>query len=254
MLKAEAKEKGWDCLAISLPRIYGQKSINPELIRHSVTGYTQEKRWIHSARAERWEQRLKEAAVVPDQPFPRSWGVAYPCPIHRQEREGKFYARPVDCDGCPYNLAVYPGVKCLAVKGIRSLRDFKVPEEARMAAIEKLQKENDERRILIAQERERREKLNSFKRLNTYYSNQRPVPQPAKPAISFEEKIRLGKLEVAAKMEKPSDEPVFDQFNVRWLKCTCCGEIKSSDEMSSYGGRNSANMGICRDCSRNRNK
>lgn len=123
-----------------------------------------------------------------------------------------------------------------------------------MAAIEKLQKENDERRILIAQERERREKLNSFKRLNTYYSNQRPVPQPAKPAISFEEKIRLGKLEAAAKMEKPSDEPVFDQFNVRWLKCTCCGEIKSSDEMSSYGGRNSANMGICRDCTRNRNK
>lgn len=254
LIKAEAKEKGWDCLAISLPRISGKKSINPELIRHGVTGHTQEKRWIHSARAERWEQRLKEAAVVPDQPFPRSWGVAYTCPIHRQERDGKFYARPADCDGCPFNFAVYPGVKCLAVRGIRNLRDFKVPEEERMAAIAKQQMENDERRILIAQEREQREKLNSFKRLNTYYSNQRPVPQPPKPAISFEEKIRLGKLEVAARMEKPSDEPVFDQFNVRWLKCTCCGEIKSSDEMSSYGGRNSANMGICRDCSRNRNK
>ena len=254
VLKAEAKEKGWDCLAISLPRITGKKSISSELIRQSVMGHVQEKKWIHNARAERWEQRLKEAAIVPEQPFPQSWGVAYSCPIHRQERDGKFYARPADCDGCPFNFAVYPGVKCLAVKGIRNLRDFKVPEEERMVAIAKLQKENDERRILIAQERERREKLSSFKRLNTYYSNQRLVLQPPKPAISFEEKIRLGKLEVAAKMEIPSDEPVFDQFNVRWLKCTCCGEIKSSDEMSSYGGRNSANMGICRDCTRNRNK
>ena len=121
-----------------------------------------------------------------------------------------------------------------------------------MATIAKLQKENDDRRVLIAQERERREKLNSFKRLNTYYSNQRPTPQPSKPIVSFEEKIRLGKLEVAKRMEQPSDEPVFDQFNIRWLKCTCCGEVKSSEEMSSYGGRNSANMGICRDCTRNK--
>lgn len=253
-LKAEAKEKGWECLTISLPRITGKRSINPDLIRHSVTGYTQEKLWIHSARAERWEQRLKDAAITPEQPFPRSWGVAYTCPIHRQEREGKFYARPADCDGCPYNLVLYPSVKCLAVNGIRSLRDFKISVEERMATIAKLQKENDERRVLISQERERREKLNSFKRLNAYYSNQRPTPQPSKPTVSFEEKIRLGKLEVAKRMEQPSDEPVFDQFNIRWLQCTCCGEIKSSDEMSSYGGRNCANRGICRDCARNRSK
>lgn len=71
-LKAEAKEKGWECLTISLPRITGNKSINSDLIRHSVTGYTQKKLWIHSARAERWEQRLKDAAITPEQPFPRS--------------------------------------------------------------------------------------------------------------------------------------------------------------------------------------
>lgn len=253
-LKSEATAKCWECLSISLPKITGKKSINPEHVRHSVVGYVQEKLWIHSSRAERWEQRLKDAAITPEQPFPRSWGITYACPIHRQEREGKFYARPADCDGCPYNLAVSPSVKCLASKGIRSLKDFKIPIEDRMATIAKLQKENADRRILIAQEHERREKLNSFKRLNTYYSNQRLPPQPSKPTFSFEEKIRLGKLEVTKRMEQPSDEPVFDQFNIRWLKCTCCGEIKSSDEMSSYGGRNSANRGICRDCTRNRSK
>lgn len=254
MLKAEAKEKGWDCISISLPKILGKESIHPALIRQSVMGRSPEKRWIQNALAERWEQRLNEAAVVPPQPFPRSWGIAYLCPIHRQKREGQYYARPTDCDGCSFNLAIYPDVKCLAVKGIRNLRDFRVPEGTRMDAIAKLQKGNDERHMRIAREWEMRKKRNGAHWNTTYYPSQRPAPQAPKPTIPYGERIRLGKLEVTEKMERPSDEPVFDRFNTRWLKCTCCGGIKPSNEMASYGGYNSANRGICRDCARNKNK
>lgn len=253
-LKAEAKEKEWDCLAISLPKILGRESIHPALIRQSVIGRSLEKCWIQNALAERWNQRLKDAAVVPEQPFPRSWGVAYLCPIHKQKREENYYARPADCDGCLFNLSVYPAVKCLAAKGIRNLRDFMIPEEKRMAVIAKMQRENDERHILIAQEQNRREKYNATRWNVAYNPDKKPAPQPPKPTIPYEERVRLGKLEIADKMANPSNEPVFDRFNIRWLKCTCCGEIKPSDEMTSYGGRNSANMGICRGCARNGNK
>lgn len=249
-LKAESKEKNWECLTIPLPQITGNNSINPELVRHSVVESSQEKNWIHSALAERWRKRLNDAAIIPEQPFPHSSGIIYTCPIHRQERDGKFYARPEDCDGCPYNLSLYPSVKCLAPNGIRSLKDFKTPVEERMANIAMLQKENDKRHIFIAQEQARREKLICTNQLNTYSTNQPPIPQSTKPAVSYEEKIRLGKLEVAKRMERPSNEPVYDQFNIRWLKCTCCGAIRPSDKMSSYGGRNRANMGICSECAR----
>ena len=71
-----------------------------------------------------------------------------------------------------------------------------------------------------------------------------------KCAASVEDRKYLDKQEILKRMERPFDDPVFDQFHVRWLMCTRCHEIKPSDEMASYGGRHSANMGICRECSR----
>lgn len=251
MLRAEAKEKGWECIAIAIPKITESKALNPDLLCRAIEGNAQEKTWIYSKRAARWERRLRDAAITPEQPFPDSWGTAYVCPIHRQEREGKFYARPVDCDGCQFNLSLYPKTKCLAASGIRRLKDFKTPVDVRMDYVSKLQRENDERRVIILQEQERHEKMRQFKKLNTYYSNQKmkKIP-PTELSVSLEEKRRLGRLEVMDRMEKPSDVPVFDQFNVRWIKCTRCGRIQPSEEMSSYGGRGSANMGVCRECSR----
>jgi hypothetical protein len=45
-----------------------------------------------------------------------------------------------------------------------------------------------------------------------------------------------------------SNEPFYDSFGRRWLKCKNCGAIKREDEMLSYGGRGSENRGVCRNC------
>ena len=133
------------------------------------------------------------------------------------------------------------------MNGIQHLRDIKLPIEQRMESIQKLQKENDERHLLIAQIQKDREQSLCLNQCN---SNQHNPTIQCESALSVEERNRLGKQEILKSMERPSDEPVFDQFHVRWLKCTRCHEIKPSDEMASYGGRHSANMGICRECSR----
>lgn len=46
-----------------------------------------------------------------------------------------------------------------------------------------------------------------------------------------------------------SNERIVDEYGYRWLLCTVCGQIYREDDMSSYGGRNSVNKGVCRNCS-----
>ena len=46
------------------------------------------------------------------------------------------------------------------------------------------------------------------------------------------------------------NEPIYDSSMWRWLKCTDCGKLFRADQMASYGGQNSINKGICRECSR----
>ena len=48
------------------------------------------------------------------------------------------------------------------------------------------------------------------------------------------------------------NEPIYDKFNWRWLKCTNCEKLFRADQMASYGGRGSINKGICRKCSNDR--
>lgn len=45
-----------------------------------------------------------------------------------------------------------------------------------------------------------------------------------------------------------SEEPFYDRYSRRWLKCKNCGAIKREEEMLSYGGRNGVNKGICKTC------
>lgn len=133
------------------------------------------------------------------------------------------------------------------MNGIQHLRDIKLSIEQRMESIQKMQKENDERHLLVAQmQNDREQSLCRNQRNNKQYN----PTMFQESALSVEERKYLGKQEILKRMERPSDDPVFDQFHVRWLMCTRCHEIKPSDEMASYGGRHSANMGICRECSR----
>lgn len=248
LLRREARTEGWDCLSVPLPRIYDKDSINPVMLQNSLLGFVEEKSWFRSARSDRWMLRLEEAAKKPPQTLPTAWGTTYDCPVHSQHRDGKYYARPQDCEYCTYNLSTYPECKCLAFKGIQHLRDFKRPEEQLKAEVNKRRRANEERLELIAMQQEQREKLRNFQKIRQQYSHHASKPQPVQ--YSREERLRLGMLEVADKFNDPTDNPVFDRFSTRWLKCTRCGEIKPSEVMSSYGGRGCAHLGICRDCSR----
>ena len=247
-LRLEAKESDWDCLSIPLPRIQDKESINPNMLRNSIQCCVQEKFWIRNARADRWKQRLKDAAVVLQQRISTSLGTIYDCPLHVQSRDGKYYARPYDCEDCTFNLSVYPECKCLAFKGIQHLRDFKRPEDQLQEEVSKRRTENEERLRLIAIQQEQCEKLRNFRKLNQHYASQINKPQPI--IYSREERLKIGRQEVADRFNTPTDNPIFDRFNTRWLKCTRCGEIKPSEAMSSYGGRGKAHLGICRDCIR----
>lgn len=110
---------------------------------------------------------------------------------------------------------------------------------------------NEERLHLIAIQQKQREKLRSLRDPKQNYSSQANKPKPVQ--IPREEQLRIGRQEVTDKFIAPTDDPVFDRFNRRWLRCTCCGEIKPSEIMADYGGRGKANIGICRDCSRLKN-
>ena len=47
-----------------------------------------------------------------------------------------------------------------------------------------------------------------------------------------------------------STEWTMDQYGRRWIKCKVCGEIKRDSQMSSYGGKDGVNLGICSTCIR----
>lgn len=64
-----------------------------------------------------------------------------------------------------------------------------------------------------------------------------------------------GKQEILDRLrENGPDENVMlkDSFANRWLWCISCGSIARDIDMASYGGKNSANKGICRECSKQR--
>lgn len=62
------------------------------------------------------------------------------------------------------------------------------------------------------------------------------------------EKLKEGYKE-ALEFDFESEEPFYDSFNMRWVKCVECGQIKSTKEMVQYGGKKQKiNYGICRAC------
>lgn len=62
-------------------------------------------------------------------------------------------------------------------------------------------------------------------------------------------KLKKGLAEIRDRFTQ-QEEIIRDSFGQRWIQCKVCGEIKPDYEFSSYGGKNSVNLGICRECSR----
>lgn len=249
LLRDEARQREWNCLVIDLPRIEDESSISLALLKVSVKGCVSDKRWVHHVDAARAFQRLEENAVTPAPALPKDYGVTYECPIHRQFRDGKYYARSLDCDGCSFNLAEYPNCKCLAHIGVQEYKDFDTPIEKRMEKIKVLASANDMRHQYIQQEAEHRR--NTRPVAPGYY---RPgvatVSPPVSKGYTQAEKLALGRKEMEEKFDPKSGELAIDSFGRRWVQCTKCMRVVPSEDCPMYGGRTGVNLGICYDCSR----
>ncbi|MDR1694247.1 MAG: hypothetical protein LBR70_03540 [Lactobacillaceae bacterium] len=89
--------------------------------------------------------------------------------------------------------------------------------------------------------------------------NQQQVVQYEIPDWSYNEKREVKSVAAKEKhisgYEQVKDKPfeqnnyqIRDSFDIRWVKCKLCGEIKPAKEFSSYGGSNSMNFGECYSC------
>lgn len=247
LLRQEAISEAWDCIAITLPRIIDRTSLSIEHLRNSLLHQIDKKTWIRNTLQDRWKNRLKDVATIPNQHLVNGRYIRYECPIHCQKDGSEYYANISDCDFCVYNLSISPDCQCLAKQGIKSLRDFKRPEADRQAEVSIKQKENDERLLLVEALRKQQQDTQRL-RPNYTYPVKPPQRSPA-PKYSIEEQLKLGREEVLLQFDNPTDAPVFDHFNTRWVKCTKCNKILPSSQMSSYGGRGKAHLGLCRECS-----
>ena len=243
LLKREAKAKSWNCLLVDLPRIEDESSISIALLKMSLKGCETDKRWVYHKNASLAHKELQALALTPKAVLPEGHATNYECPLHRQKYNQQYYARPADCDGCPYNLAEYPGCKCLAHIGVQRYRDLQLPLETRMEKVEELRSANDLRHKIIQQESERRAALRTA---SISYSQPKPMP----PQLSKETQLAQGKAEIEANFNPYSDEIAYDRFGRRWVQCKVCKRIVPSEECPMYGGRGAANIGICYDYSR----
>lgn len=243
LLKREAKAKSWNCLLIDLPRIEDESSINIDLLKMSLKGCETEKHWIHHKAAALAYKELQALAITPKAVLPEEQAINYECPLHRQKRNEQYYARPADCDGCPYNLAKYPECKCLAHIGVQRYSDLQLSLEARIKKVDDLRSANDLRHQIIQQDAARR----------TVYRNASFSPiqsKPIQPQLSKEAQLAQGRQEIEANFNPHSDEIAYDRFGRRWVQCRVCKRIVPSEECPMYGGRGATNIGICYDCSR----
>lgn len=70
--------------------------------------------------------------------------------------------------------------------------------------------------------------------------------------LSFELKKKEGYKQVKDKFAQQTEQ-IWDSFGNRWIQCKVCGERKISQEFLSYGGLNEINLGICKECTEQRN-
>lgn len=135
-------------------------------------------------------------------------------------------------------------------------------QEKAQALLQKQQRERAEyERILEKRRQQERELAESRQRLWEKWrieEEERQAKEEAQQkAVELQRKrreeaeLQKGYLEVATMFDQQAT-PVRDSFGRRWVKCEKCGEKKLETEFVSYGGRNHVNLGLCRECARNR--
>ena len=159
------------------------------------------------------------------------------CPIKARLWKGKPYANYIDdCSYCKYCISGSP-LLCSGKARIATVADFSIPEE------ERIQKSD----IELQKEKEVYQAPTNYPYLDNK-SQQQVIPSKILEKNKIEEDtISLSDIQYS---NFDGNEPIYDRFGNRWLKCTDCGKLCRSHEMAYYGGPNSVNKGLCRECSR----
>lgn len=226
----EAREGEYSILLYKMPGIEKDHFFTPANLRNVLNSHAGAD-WLFSRLADRWRERYFANVRTPVE-----YQSGFLCPISQNKVNDKYAARKTDCARCDYNIGKYPECKCLAFVGIRSKEDFKRPLEDRMADIERLRLQNEAR---IAKDEEQERSSRSF--------NQATIHTSSGPT---EEEMDAAYQKIKAEFDPSSPNWTVDQYGRRWIKCTACGEIKQDSQMSSYGGKDGVNLGICSICVR----
>lgn len=251
LLQEEATNQGWNCLAIDLPHIEDESSVTLAMLKEAIKGCVGSKRWIHHLCAEAAKMKLEKNATTPPVAFPDDVKKTYECPLHRQFRDGKYFATLADCHGCPYNIALHPDCKCLVHIGVQKYMDFEVPLEERMKKVAELCSANEMRIELLKQEAEQQAAARQTSPTDYKPVTPKPKEQPQK-IYSADEKLTLGYKEIEATFDPNSAEPTYDSFGTRWVQCKKCKRIVPTQICPDYGGRRNENRGYCEDCNKKR--
>lgn len=77
-----------------------------------------------------------------------------------------------------------------------------------------------------------------------------PLPDNSAAASVEDEAYAQEKARIKRIFDAEAPEQTIDKFGRRWVQCVCCGEVKLTEDMLDYGGRERVNKGICKKCSK----
>ena len=236
-LATEAKNDSYSLLKYAMPKLDEDQEFTPDRIMTILKNY-EKAEWVFSRLEQHWKEKYYAVAIEPEE-----HGSGYLCPISIGRYKGKYSARWADCAYCRFNVAEPPACLCVAKAGIQSKEDFKRDIKERMAEIEKIRKSNEEE--LRKREHNRNFLSNNGSRHTVSYS-----PNPVKPTGPTQSELEAEYERICHSFDPDAENWTVDHFHRRWLLCKVCGKIKLDTQMSSYGGKDGANQGVCAICSR----
>lgn len=186
----EARERNWDCLEVFLPQSDDGIVVSKELLFEYTPGIDRNKRWIYSSNAHYHFTQLKKASITLP-PNHCKYGeiidTEYPCPLHKREYHGEFYAFKNDCQDCVFRLDFFSDhCRCMAEACITSISDFEIPEDTRRKRFLMLRQENDSK---IAEKRSEAERKQQFSQQVSSIVDTNTMPDAQKVTECFMQKI-----------------------------------------------------------------
>ena len=182
----EAREQSWNCLEIMLSKESDSPVITQELLHKYISNVTCNKRWIFHSQLQVYTERLYRAAskLAPScESYSRVVDNAYPCPLHKRESNGNFYAFESDCKECDFRLTLRAEhCYCLAEAYIKDVADFHTPDDLRRNQFLEQQQKNEAE---IQRKREQNARLLKLTGLSTA----KPAVDRQRDAILDEEEV-----------------------------------------------------------------